>query len=39
MKSAEALSTYDGISIAWSIVEYLHSASQKTKNIICHTLS
>ena len=33
-------STYDGISIAWSIVEHLHEhALGKSKNTFCHTLS
>ena len=32
-------STYDGISIAWSIAEYLHSFAAQTKDIICHPLS
>ena len=33
-------STYDGISIAWSIVEYLHNHMKyKPPNIICHPLS
>ena len=31
-------STYDGISIAWSIVEYLHNITTCAQNIICHTL-
>ena len=33
-------STYDGISIAWSIVEYLHNHNKfKAKNLICYPLS
>ena len=32
-------STYDGISIAWSIAEYLHSSPHQAKDFICHALS
>jgi DNA mismatch repair protein MutS len=32
-------STYDGISIAWSIVEYLHQSAHTPKTLICYTLS
>lgn len=33
-------STYDGISIAWAIVEYIHEhGASKAKNAFCNTLS
>ena len=31
-------STYDGISIAWAITEFLHRTSNKSKNLVCHAL-
>ena len=32
-------STYDGISIAWAMVEYLHENKLRAKDNICHSLS
>ena len=31
-------STYDGISLAWSIVEHLHNQPSKAKDAVCHAL-